>query len=400
MIEVEQAIDLLANAVAPQRETETVDILDATGRVTAADILSPLDVPRFARSAMDGYAVHAADIAFASKAAPARLAVLGELCAGDDKTFAAAPGTAVRIMTGAAVPPAYDCVVRQEDTDKGEGTVAVYAPAAPGRFIGEAGEDIKRGELAVAAYTRLTTRHIGVLASLGFATVSVLRQWRVGIIATGDEIAAPGGGLGPAQIYNSGSYTIAAEIKAAGAQLAFLRIAPDAPPAFCRLLEETVRDVDVIITTGAVSVGKKDFIPSALAFLGAKTLFHRVNMKPGTPALAALYKGKPVLCLSGNPFAALVNFSVFFWPMLAKAMHCDDFTWKRGRAAVAEGEMKESGQRRFVRAYKREDGVHLYTKNHRSSVISNLPASNCIIDQPAGLALREGSEVEILYWKF
>lgn len=400
MIEVEEAIGLLCRRVAKQTATERRDILDAHGCVAARDILSPVSVPQFAKSAMDGYAVRSADTRGAAAGTPVRLRVLGEVLAGDDKTFDVAKGTAVRIMTGGAIPPGYDAVVKQENTDEGPEHVLVHRAVANWENYCPPEEDLRVGERVIQRGTRLGSQHIGVLASMGFAQVEVLRPFRVGVIATGNELAKPGAPLGRTQVYNSSSYTIAADLKAFGVQLAFLEVCRDDEAALCRLVNARIGEVDAIITTGGVSVGKMDIVPAALEHLGAERLFHRVNMKPGTPVLAAAYQGKVLLCLSGNPFAALVNFHVFFWPVLAAAMGCPALSYKRGRAVLCEGGIKQSGLRRFVRALKKGDGVHLYTKNHRSSVFSNLPASNCIIDQPPGKALEAGDEVDVLYWKY
>ena len=399
MIEVEQAIALLQGAVKPTEETVERNILDAFGCVTAQDITSPIAVPRFVKSAMDGYALCSRDTAAASRETPVHLKVLGEIYAGDDKTFAAVPGTAVRIMTGGPVPEGYDCVLMQEDSDQGEDTVAVYRRLASGDNCCPAGEDLQQGVLAIPRHTRLSSHHIGILASMGAATVQVLRPFRVGIIATGNELCSPGTPLGPGQIYNNSSYVIASHLRASGVEVAFMEICADDLPGFCRLAQHRLKDVDALITTGGVSVGKRDFLPDAVEALGARPLFRRVNMKPGTPVLAAELEGKILLCLSGNPFAALVNFQVFFWPMLASAMRNDAFTWRRRTATLCDGTMKASGLRRFVRAFKNKDGVHLYTKNHRASVMSNLPDSNCIVDQPANQPLAPGDTVNILYWK-
>ena len=399
MMEVEEAVALLQAAAVPIRDTVVVDILDARGCVAAGDILSPIAVPRFAKSAMDGYALCAADTAGASRQSPVHLRVLGEVYAGDDAHFDAKPGTAVRIMTGGAMPAGYDSVLMQEDSDGGEDTVAVFRALAPGDNVCPVGEDLQQGVLAIARHTRLSSHHIGILASMGYAQTRVLRPFRVGIIATGSELRHPGAPLGPAQIYNNSSYTIASHLKAGGVEVVCMDICPDNAVRFCQMARARLDGVDLLITTGGVSVGKKDFLPAAVVQLGATPLFHRVNMKPGTPVLAAQLDGKILLCLSGNPFAALVNFQVFFWPVLAAALQNGDFTWRRRTALLCEGDMKASRLRRFVRAFKNRDGVHLYTKNHRSSVVSNLPQSNCIVDQPPGRELRCGDEVEILYWK-
>lgn len=399
MIEVEAAIALLEKAVPPQTETVTLPILDARGCVLARDIVSPIAVPGFAKSAMDGYAVRSEDTAGATQKSPVRLRVLGEIFAGDSLSFSAKPGTAVRIMTGGAIPAGYDSVLMQEDTDGGGEAVSVYRAIAPGANYCPVGEDMRQGALAIKRHTRLTSHHIGILAGMGQAVVQVLRPLRVGIVATGSELCAPGTPLGPAQIYNNSSYVIASHLKAAGAVVAFMEICPDDAAVFCRMLRDKIDEVDVIVTTGGVSVGKKDFLPEAMEALGAAPLFRRVNMKPGTPVLASLFRDKVILSLSGNPFAALVNFQLFFWPMLARAMQNEEFTWRRSTAVLCEGTMKASPLRRFVRAFTNRDGVHLYTTNHHASVVFNLAASNCMVEQPAGKELREGDRVSILYWK-
>lgn len=399
MIQVEEAITLLTQATPIQTETETVDILSGVGRVTAEDLHSAIAVPPFAKSAMDGYALRSEDSRGASREHPVLLRVVGELCAGDARQFSAGQGTAVRIMTGGAIPAGYDCVLMQEDSDYGQDTVAIYRELAPWANYCPLGEDLLPGQLVVPTHTRLTSRHIGVLASMGIPNVKVLRPYRVGIVATGDELVPPGSPLGPAQLYNSSSYTIAAQLKTAGVEVAFLELCRDDPDAFCQLIRERMGQVDLVITTGAVSVGSKDIIPGALAQLGARRLFHGVHMKPGTPVLASEYQEKLLLGLSGNPFAALVNFQLFFWPVLATALNNPSFCWQKKEAVVQEGSMKAGGQRRFVRASLEEDGVHLYTHSHQSSVFANLLQSNCIIDQPPGQAIQPGSQVQLLYWQ-
>ena len=397
-IEVEQAIALLEQAVSPVVDTEECDLLEVRDRVLAQDVYSSIAVPRFARSAMDGYAVHSDDTLGASPGTPICLQVLSEVMAGDAPSATVASSTAVRIMTGAPIPPGYDSVLRQEDSDYGEETVFVYRTVAAGENYCPPAEDLAEGTLAVAAHSRLTPHHIGILASIGLSRVPVLRRLRVGILATGTELAAPGTKLEPAQIYATSGYVIASHLLAAGVEVSFVDICPDKADSFCRTMRLHMPKVDILLTTGGVSVGKKDFLEEALRLLGARILFHGVRMKPGTPVMAALFEGKPVLCMSGNPFAALVNFQVLFWPMLAKAMHAPCLSWHRRRAVLCAGSMKPSTLRRFLRAYCNERGVHLYTGNHRSSVLSNLTESNCIIDQPPGKALHVGDSVDILYW--
>ncbi|MEL7609195.1 MAG: gephyrin-like molybdotransferase Glp [Bacillota bacterium] len=396
MIEVEQAIGLLTASVAEIAQPESVPLLDALGRVLIEEVLSPIGVPRFPKAAMDGYALFSADSTKASRERPVRLQVVCELDAGDAYPCDCAPFTAARIMTGGTVPEGYDCVIKQEDSDRGAPYVSIYKALSPQENYVAAGEDIREGQLVFQSHTRLTCDHIGVLASMGFARVTVLRPFRVGLIATGNELARPGEPLDPAQVYDSNSYLLASYLKSAGVELTTFEICRDEPELFEALVEEGIAKADFLITTGGVSVGRRDIVASSLEALGATPLFARVNMKPGTPVLAKLYRGKPVLCLSGSPFAAVANFHVFFWPALAKAMGCPDLNYARKSAVLREGFMKPSGLRRFVRAHLKDDGAYLYTRDHRASVLSNLPGSNCLIDQPANTPLSPGDTVELL----
>lgn len=396
MIEVEQAIALLRDATAELAQAEEVPLLDALGRVLSQDVYSPVGVPRFPKAAMDGYALRSADSAGASRGTPVSLRVVCELDAGDDRPCDCAPFTAARIMTGGAVPAGYDCVIKQENTDRGSPVVSIYQQLSPWENYSPAQEDIREGQLVFPRRTRLGGDHIGVLASMGLARVNVLRPFRVALIATGNELARPGEPLAPAKLYDSNSYLLASYLKAAGVELTSFELCRDEQAAFAALVDREIGKADLVLTTGGVSVGRKDIVAPSLEALGAQPLFARVSMKPGTPVLAKVHRGKPVLCLSGSPFAAVANFHVFFWPVLAKATGCAEFEWRRKRAVLREGAMKPSGLRRFVRARLDGDEVRLYTKDHRSSVLSNLPGSNCLIDQPANTPIAVGDTVEVL----
>lgn len=396
MIEVEQALGLLLASVAEIGQTQRVPLLDAPGRVLAGGVYSPVGVPRFPKAAMDGYALKSADSLAASPDAPVRLSVAFELDAGDAPPRALRPLEAARIMTGGMAPEGSDCVVKQEDTDRGFPFVSVYKPLSPHENYILAEEDIRAGELVFKGHTRLSCDHIGVLASMGIAAPEVLRPFRVGFIATGSELARPGEPLAPAQVYDSNSYLLASYLRTAGVEIPLFEICPDEPERFQAMVERAAEQADLLITTGGVSVGRKDIVAPSLEAMGAKPLFSSVNMKPGTPVTAKTYRGKPVLCLSGSPFAAVAGFHVFFWPALAKALRCPALDCERVSAVLRGGGMKPSTLRRFVRAHLTRDGVYLYTGDHRSSVLSNLPGSNCLIDQRPGTAISPGDTVEVL----
>lgn len=399
MIELEEAVDLLVNSVKIETKTEKLDILSAIGRICAEDVTAPFPVPHFPKSGMDGYAVRSQDTKGASRETPVLFQVTGEICAGDYLELEAKPGTAVRVMTGAMVPEGYDCVIRQEDTDYGQKQAEVYVEMRPWQNYCQAGEDIQAGTRIITRQSRLGPGHIGVLASMGIQEITVLKEPRVGIISTGNELMPLAGPLGKVGVYPSSAYAIAAQLKTQGVQVTFMEICPDDPDRFSFMLNEKIGQADVIITTGALSVGKKDFLPEALENMGAERIFHGVNMRPGTPVMANKYKEKLILSLSGYPFAAMVNFRLFFWPVLARLMGDDSLSWKKTKGIVVEGSANPAKKRRFVQAFTDEAGIHIFDRNQHSSVLSEMLRSNCIIDQKEGSVISPGDMVEVLYWK-
>ncbi|MDR2024164.1 MAG: molybdopterin molybdotransferase MoeA [Hungatella sp.] len=399
MVELEEAIHLLVNSVKIETKTEKLDILSACGRICAEEVTAPFPVPHFPKSGMDGYAVRSQDTKGASRENPIHFQVVGEICAGDYLSLKAKPGTAVRVMTGAMVPEGYDCVIRQEDTDYGQEQAEVYAEGRPWQNYCRIGEDIQAGTCMIPRQARLGAGHIGVLASMGIQEITVLEEPKVGIISTGNELVPLIRPLGKVGVYPSSAYAIASQLKAQGVQVPFMEICPDDPREFSRMLDERISQADVITTTGALSVGKKDFLPEALEDMGAQRLFHGVNMRPGTPVMANRYREKLILSLSGYPFAAMVNFQMFFWPVLARLMGDDSLSWKKTRCMVAEGNVNEAKRRRFVQAFSDDAGVHIFDRNHHSSVLSGMLRSNGIIDQRQGSVISPGDMVDILYWK-
>ncbi len=399
MIELEEAIDLLINSVKSKTETEKLDILSASGRIAAEDVTASFSVPHFPKSGMDGYAVRSQDTRGASEETPIHVQVIGEICAGEFLSVSAKPMTAVRVMTGGLIPEGYDSVIRQEDTDYGKEHVALYEEIRPGQNYCRIGEDIEAGSLVISRHTRLEAGHIGVLASMGIMEIEVFQRLEVGIISTGSELVPLAGSLGKVGVYPSSAYALAAKLKEQGVFVAFMQICPDNPEVFTSMLDQKISQADVIITTGALSVGKKDFLPETLERIGAKRLFHGVNMRPGTPVMASEYKNKLILSLSGYPLAAMVNFQLFFLPVMAKMTGAESLFLKKITGVVVEGRADEAKRRRFVQAFCDEAGVHILEKKDRSSVLSGILSSNCIIDQKQGTVILPGETVEVLYWK-
>lgn len=397
MISVEEAITLLQNNCSVQTEVIQKPLLEAVGYITASSIFSPIDLPHFPRSGMDGYAVKSSETVDATATSPVKLKVIDEVVAGDVKNIVYQPNSCVRIMTGGHIPEGYDSVIKQELTDRGTDIVSIFSETKKLENYSIVGEDASKDSLLIEQYTLLTPQHIGICASIGLQTISVIAPIRIGIIGTGNELKCPSQELGPSSVYNSSSYTIASSIKEKNLEVAFMETSPDNIDYFTSMVINQFQEFDILITTGAVSVGKKDFMEEAINKLNATQLFHSINMKPGTPVLASCYQNKLILSLSGNPFAAFVNFNLLFWPIAEKMMANNHFLLKKEKVILKQGKMKKSKLRRFVRAFEDENGVYLISNNHFSSVFSNLSKCNCLIDQPEDTELYPGNTVTILH---
>ena len=395
MIKIEEAVDLLLQCINPQTKIIELDILEANSSIIADDVYAPFPVPPFSKSAMDGYAIISNDSNNAKKDHPVTLDVIRDILVDVIPNN----GTALRIMTGDAIPKGYDCVIKQEDTDYGENQVQIYKKMKKWENYCKIGEDIEKGQLIISKYTKLNNFHIGILASLGIAKVNVLSPMKVGILAVGNEIINPGSPFIMGKIYNSCSYTISALLKSKGIEVEFMDTCLDNANDAVQKIEEKLDSIDMLITIGSISVGTEDIIPETLRILGSKQIFKHVNMKPGTPVLANFYKNKIILSLSGNPFAAFTNFHLFFWPLLEKFMCNKELNLKKTYAVVKEGYVKSDNLRRFIRAYEEDGFVSITEKINHSSVLSNLVNCNCLIDQIPNNEINVGDRVKIIYFK-
>lgn len=398
-MEIEECRDIMLKYAAKITETQTVSIDAAAGRISARDIYSPMMVPPFPKSAMDGYAVKSCDVINASKENPAVLKVDGELCAGDYADYRYEAGHAVRIMTGAYVPCGYDAVVRQEDTDYGEENVSVYKGVSSYTNYCREGEDIQKGQLIIKAGTYIKPVHVGLLAETGIQEVEVVRPLKAALISTGSELCETGEPLSDGKIYNSIKHILSAAIRNAGFTVTEAILCEDDEDRLIARIDEAVSEADIVITTGAVSVGKKDIIPSVTEKLGAVLLFRRARIQPGTPTMASLYKDKILLNLSGNPYAALANFELYFWPYAAKVMGSTAYEPLTGYAVLDCEYNKVNKTRRLVRAYAEGGRVIIPSDVHASSVISNLTECNCFMDVEEGASLKKGDMVRVIYFK-
>jgi len=301
-----------ALALAPAPVAVDVALADALGMVTAVPVVARVDSPPFDNSAMDGFAVRWEDVVRAAEGAPVSLVITGESRAGVPSPSALMPGGAIRIMTGAAMPEGADTVVPVEATVEHEGRVAIAVAPARGAYVRTRGQDALCGDEVIPAGVALAARHLAAAATVGAGRVSVFRRPRVGILSTGDELAALGSELGAGQIYESNSYLLAGAVRAAGGEPAVLAPVGDSVADVVAALAGA--DVDLMVTTGGVSVGDYDVVKAALADLGVA--FVSVAMQPGKPQGLGVVDGRPVMCLPGNPVSVAVSFELFVLPVI------------------------------------------------------------------------------------
>ena len=394
---LEQAQGLLLERIKEIKETERIPLWDAIGRVPAEDIFAKHDQPPFPRSPLDGYAVRSGDIKGASKGSPARLTVIDEADAGHVSKTKVVAGTAVRIMTGAPIPEGADCIVGQEDTDYGEDTVEVYEKISAYENYCFAGEDYKAGTKIIDKGMKLGAVEIGILASLGLREAYVLRKPRAAVLTTGDELVLPGEELKPGKIYDSNLYTVVTRLTALGAEVVRKGRTGDSKEEAAAWIRDAGKEADIIITTGGVSVGKKDIMHDVLKLLNCERIFWKIAVKPGMPTLCAQYEGKLLICLSGNPFGAAVNLELLVRPILSKLMGRKDLELKRIRAVTQSAFPKRSGVTRYVRAFYEDGSVRIPKGSNASGILSSMCGCNCLIEIPAGTPeLKKGEEVWII----
>ncbi len=314
--------------------------MEARGRVLAEDVASDRDVPPFTNSAMDGYAVRAADTRSASPTKPVHLEVLGEIRAGVAPPTSVRPSTALRIMTGAVMPEGADAVVRVEDTVERDGRVEIRVGVEPDTSVRHAGSDIRRGDTVAQGGRIVTPGLIGVLASTGRTTVRTIRRPRVTILTTGDELRDAGESLGPGQITNTNRYTLRAALEEAGAEVVDAGVARDVREDLVTRLQAAVR-TDLIVSTGGVSMGAYDLVRALLEEQGAVD-FWQVALRPGKPLMVGTVEGRPLIGLPGNPVSSLVGVELFVRPARRRRAvrpprDPEDAGSRRSRAATIDG---------------------------------------------------------------
>jgi molybdopterin molybdotransferase len=398
LVEIEDARAAVQEAAQPL-EGEQVELgLAALGRVLAEDAVASEPVPAFENSAMDGFAVRAADLASASRTSRVSLQVVGESRAGHPCERTLAPGQAIAISTGAAVPAGADAVVRVEDTERDGERVAVLVAPSVGRDIRRAGEDVVPGRTVIRAGTPIGAAELGVLASLGLPRLRCARRARVSLLVSGDELLAPGEPMRPGGVRDTNSLAIAALATEAGAEILATARARDEAAATRAALAAALDGADVLVVCGGVSVGAHDHVKGALAELGARSLFWGLALKPGRPAWFGTAGGTLVFGLPGNPVSAMVTFTLLVAPAL-RAMHGVRDARRPATAVLDVDYEKAPGRAHALRCRleEREDGWHARPTGAQGSHVltSMLGADALAIVPTASSGVRAGERVPI-----
>jgi molybdopterin molybdotransferase len=360
-------------------------ILDSVGLSLCQDVIAGIDLPRFDNSAMDGYAVRSQDVQQASPVSPVSLPVVGEVPAGASAPHPLSPGSAMKIMTGAAVPDGADAVVPYESTDRGSEDVRIVEPSMSGQHIRRRGEDISSGDVVSHTGQRLDPRSIGLLAGIGVDKVMVRPRPRVVVISTGSELVEPGTTLdNEHHIFDSNSYMLAAAAKSAGAQVFRVGLVPDDPSRLKQVISDQLVRADLILTTGGVSQGDFDIVKQVLPELGA-TDFVKVAMQPGKPQGFGLIgeDQTPIIMMPGNPVSAFVSFEAFVRPVLRKLAGTTPYVRPTVRCIAERAISSVPGRLQFARGAVTLDEAGRRTVSlvggHGSHLLGGLAAANALI---------------------
>ncbi len=396
LLPIDAYLSRVLDATAPLAAV-VVPLADAAGLVAAADVRAPRDLPAFASSAMDGYAVRAIDTRGATDEGPVRLRTVDEVRIGRATTVSVGSGEAAPISTGAIVPAGADAVVPVELTTPGAGTVAVHRELADGKHVRPAGEDVRQGDVVVALGRRLRAPDVGVLAACGFDAVAVVPRARIGVVSTGDELVRPPRPLDEGQIYDSNTFTLLAAIGEAGAQSADGGSATDDPGSLVTALDRLYPVVDAFVCSGGVSMGERDPVKRAFES-GSEISFVNVAMQPGRPQAFGRYRDKPFFGLPGNPVSVYVSFEVFVRPALMKMMGRTDA--RPTIEAVLDGELEAPRSRgRYARVtLRRDDASYVATPEggHQSNLHATFASADGLVYVAPGVRIRDGERCTVV----
>ena len=390
---LEEVLDILEENARPIEACETVSLGQASGRILARELISPFDVPAFDNSRMDGYAVRAAEC---TKDLP-----ISQVIAAGSQAAPLAPGTAARIFTGAVLPAGADTVVMQENTRSDGATVSFTQPVVSHQFIGRTGEDIGKGQAVLSAGHRLQPQDLGMAASMGCAELKVFRRPRIAIFSTGDELREPGETLEAGQIYNSNRYLLGALVKRSGCELIDLGLVADDLALTEAKLREAGENADLVITSGGVSVGEKDYLREALEQTGELNLW-RINIKPGKPLVFGHLKtssssNTPYMGLPGNPVSVFVTYLMLAQPFILKLAGANGNRPQSFKVVAGFAQAEPQSRRQFLRCrLELQEGqlVALPFANQSSAVLTSTSQSDGLAVVREEKALERGELID------
>lgn len=393
---MEEALELLLAHARVVPEVEMVPISDAVGRILAQSVISRITQPPWDNSAMDGYAVRAADLTGDNTTLP-----ISQRIPAGASPEPLQPGTAARIFTGAPVPADADTVIIQEVCEQEGDQVTITQGASAGANIRRAGEDTKEGQEVLQVGTRLGPQHLGVAASVGVADLAVTRRIKVALFSSGDELINPGQPLGPGQIYNSNEYTLKGLLQALGCEVMTLGIVEDTFDATCKALIEAAGQADLVMTSGGVSVGEEDHLKPAVEKLGSLDMW-KIAIRPGKPLAFGHIDGTPFIGTPGNPVSLFVTFCLFARPFILKmqGVEGEALTPTAIEARAGFNWDKPDKRREFARARLERNAngvaeISLFT-SRSSGVLNSLAWANGLAILPENQVLSEGDSVQFL----
>ena len=391
-VTVEEALNYLYLRISESENLENRKLIESGGRILAENLTASIDQPPFTRSPLDGYALYAKETEGATPQNPVKLQVVGKVYAGEYLTGEVKQGQAVRIMTGAPIPKGCDTVIRQEDTDYGETEVCIYREQKAYENFCPEGEDFFKGEVLLKKGRKMNALELGIAASAGIETVKVKKKVLAAVITTGDELCIPGQQLHKGQIYDSNQFMIVQRLKELGAEPIFVSHVTDSKENLENQLKKAVKKADLIITTGGVSVGEKDFVKQVLEKIGAEIIFDRIKVKPGSPSVFSVWKGKPIFSLSGNPFGTIVHMELFVRTALSIMLGCKEIAAKEEDAFFQQTIEKKCPVPRYMRAVLKNGQVFLPDKKEKSGILSSINGCNCLLKMEAGKEKMEKGE--------
>jgi molybdopterin molybdotransferase len=400
MLELEEALTRILAAL-PTPQGESVSLNEANGRFVLEPVVSPIDLPAFDNSAMDGYALRAEDVLAAKVNAPVRLALVGRAVAGEVFTGEVKPGTCVRLFTGSPMPIGADSVIMQEDTrsepDK-PGEILVLDSVRPWENVRFRGEDVRAGTFLAAPGQVLTAGRLSLLAAAGVQHVTVGQRPNVALLSTGSELKEPGQPLQPGQIYESNRIGLGALIRNAGAKPSILPLVPDNLEATELAISHAFKQCDLVVTTGGASVGELDLVRSAFTRLGGEIDFWKVAIKPGRPFMFGRFGNQLLLGLPGNPVSALVTFLLLVRPALLRMQGATELGLPTAMGVLAEELSNPGSRRHFVRVIMDAKGTVTLAGSQASHLLGSFAAANGLLDLPPQSSLPAGGSVAVKRW--